>query len=273
MSQKSQFRFIVSPTSHYQPPVSSPAAVTPPLPLPTSQATLSSPPQTLPPLPPILPTLELDSSQALPAISEPSRKKKLTRIIAAVLTLALAGVIAYIWFSPSAATTSTSSLGQQNFNTQSANGTPTGGVIHVYVVGAVKNPGVYTLPQGARVYELLQAAGGPLPDANLVALNLAAPLTDGQEVYVIAKGEAPPTYLGGVPGPGANGTPSTGNNQLVNINTASADEMRQALHISSATAQKIIDYRNQHGPYTSVDQLLQVVSRSIYDKIKNLVTV
>src|SRR5579884_100093 len=272
MSQKPQFRFVVSPTTHYQPPVSSPAAVTPQLPSPTTQATLSSSPQTLPPLPPILPKLDFDSNPALPTAPGPSRKKKLTRIIATVLTLALAGVIAYIWFSPST-TNSTSSLGQQNFNAQSANGTPTGGVIHVYVVGAVKNPGVYTLPQGARVYELLQAAGGPLPNANLVALNLAAPLTDGQEVYVIAKGEVPPTYLGGVPGPGANGTPSTGSSQLVNINTATVDEMRQALHISSATAQKIIDYRNQHGPYTSVDQLLQVVSRSIYDKIKNLVTV
>lgn len=57
------------------------------------------------------------------------------------------------------------------------------------------------------------------------------------------------------------------------MNTATLDQMRQDLHVSSATAQKIIDYRTQHGPYTSVDQLLQVVSRSIYDKIKNSVTV
>src|SRR6266487_1226390 len=51
------------------------------------------------------------------------------------------------------------------------------------------------------------------------------------------------------------------------------EEMRQILHVSAATAQKIIDYRQQHGNYTSVDQLLQVVSRSIYDRIRKLVTV
>ncbi len=52
------------------------------------------------------------------------------------------------------------------------------------IVGAVRHPGVYTLPASARVYQLLQAAGGPLPNADLVALNMAAKLSDGQEVYV-----------------------------------------------------------------------------------------
>jgi competence protein ComEA len=132
---------------------------------------------------------------------------------------------------------------------------------------------VYTLEAGARVYALLQAAGGPLPKANLVALNLAAKLTDGEEVYVTMIGEIPPTYLGGVPGPG-NGTPnSAATGQLVNINTASADEMRQNLHVSSTTAQNIVNYRTQHGPFSSIDQLLQVVSKSIYDHIKGLVTI
>lgn len=201
------------------------------------------------------------------------RRRKVTRIVAVVLTLALGAALFFIWFSP---TTPAAPIGvtQQNFGGTSSttNGNANAsGDIHVYVVGAVKHPGVYTLPAGARVYQLLQAAGGALPSANLVALNLAAPLTDGQEVYVLAVGEVPPTYMGGVPGPGTSGTATAG--QLVNINTASADELRQGLHISSTTAQNIVNYRLQHGPYTSVDQLLQVVSRSTYDKIKNLVTV
>src|SRR5207249_12312202 len=102
----------------------------------------------------------------------------------------------------------------------------TSGEIQVYIVGAVKHPGVYSLSADARVYQLLQAAGGPLPKANLVTLNLAATLTDGEEVYVTIIGEIPPTYIGGVPGPpGSNiiGSPTTG--QLVNINTASAYSM------------------------------------------------
>jgi competence protein ComEA len=214
----------------------------------------------------------------------PSIRKRIARFVAPVLALLAVGAIAFTWLSPT--TTSSPStlnnISQQAFsttNSASGSATPSGGDLHVYVVGAVKHPGVYVLPAGARVYQLIAAAGGPLSSANLVALNMAAPLTDGEEVYVISNGEIPPTYLGGVPGPGpGSGTPPasgtvTPNGQLVNINTATSDQMRQILHVSSATAQKIIDYRTQHGPYTSVDQLLQVISRSIYDKIRNQVTV
>jgi competence protein ComEA len=79
--------------------------------------------------------------------------------------------------------------------------------------------------------------------------------------------------MGGVPQPGANGTPTSGTGQTVNINTASTDELRTMLHVSSTTAQNIVNYRLQHGPYTSIDQLLQVISKSIYDRIKNMVTI
>ena len=90
--------------------------------------------------------------------------------------------------------------------------------------------------------------------------------------YVTVIGEIPPTYIGGVPAPGT-GSGNTNPGQLININTATVAEMQQALHISTLTAQKIVDYRLAHGAYTSVDQLLQVVSKSIYNKIKSLVTV
>jgi competence protein ComEA len=210
-------------------------------------------------------------------LSTNPHKKKLTRILAIVIVLALAVALYFIWHTP-ASTTPPPAITQQNFSGTSSNsGSSTGsslttnGEIHVYVVGSVKHPGVYTLPSGSRVYQLQQAAGGALPNANLVALNLAAPLSDGEEVYVLANGEKPPTYVGGVPGPGTSGPATTG--QLVNINTASADEMRQGLHISSTTAQSIVNYRLQHGPYTSIDQLQLAVSKSIYDKIKGLVTV
>src|SRR6266487_2702266 len=120
-------------------------------------------------------------------------KRKSTRIIAIIITLALAVVLYFIWHTP-ASTTPLPGISQQNFRGTSSNSsastgssTTTGADIHVYVVGAVKHPGVYTLPSGARVYQLLQAAGGALPNANLVALNLAAQLSDGQEVYVLVK--------------------------------------------------------------------------------------
>ncbi|MBX5449964.1 ComEA family DNA-binding protein [Thermogemmatispora sp.] len=150
-------------------------------------------------------------------------------------------------------------------------------VIQVYIVGAVHHPGVYALPTGSRVYRLLQVAGGPLPDANLVALNLAAVLHDGEEIYVTRVGETSPPVSTIGSGADSSGTdPATSNNSstaLVNINTASVDELRQRLHVSTTTAQNIVNYRLQHGPYTAVEQLLQVVSRSIYDRIKNFVIV
>ncbi|HLX55777.1 MAG TPA: ComEA family DNA-binding protein [Ktedonobacteraceae bacterium] len=210
--------------------------------------------------------------------ASPSLKKRLTRIVAVVITLLLAGAIFFIWFAAPTSTSPPPGISQQSFgSTSQSTAISTGGYLHVYVIGAIRHPGIYALPPGARVYQLLQAAGGALPQANLVLLNLAAPLTDGQEVYVLAVGEIPPTYQGGVSAPSSNSTATTGTGtgtgQLININTASVDAMRQALHISSVTAQKIIDYRTQHGSYTSIDQLLQVVSRSIYDKIKNDVTV
>jgi competence protein ComEA len=213
-----------------------------------------------------------------PAAPSSEKRKRWQRVVAVGLLLALLIALFFTWNGATPAASPSGNTIQQNFsgsptgNTSSTTDSgSSGNTITVYVVGAVKHPGVYTLPTDARVYQLLQAAGGPLPNANLVALNLAAKLSDGEEVYVVHIGETPPTYSGGVPQPGTGN--STGNTQLININTASADEMRQALHISSATAQAIVNYRTQHGPFTSVEQLQQVVSQSIYDKIKDQVTV
>ena len=190
------------------------------------------------------------------------------RIVAAVIVVGLAIALYFIWSSPTTAPASPS-ITQQNVSTtpfttnatsittnSSTGSSPIdqGSDIQVYIVGAVKHPGVYTLPASARVYQLLQAAGGPLPNANLVALNMAAKLSDGQEVYVAVIGETPPPNLGGMPGPstGPAGT-GAGIGQLININTASVDQMRLALHISSKTAQEIVDYRTHHHPILSLE--------------------
>jgi competence protein ComEA len=233
---------------------------------------LPATPISTPPMPPF------NQPEATPTLLS---KWHIKRIIPIVLVLASLVGIYFIWSTSntSPAPSTNAGITQQSFGTGSSstsvksNSSSTSGEIKVYVVGAVKHPGVYTLATDARVYDLLQAAGGPLPKANLVALNLAARLTDGEEVYVTLVGETPPTYMGGVPGPGTGTNSSTTNTgQLVNINTASADEMRQSLHLSSTTANAIVNYRLQHGDYTSVDQLLQVVSKTIYDKIKDQVT-
>lgn len=226
-----------------------------------------------------------------------SRKKRIfIRLGVFLLVPALVGIFVAIWYSAPSSTgsgnssaqnfssiatsTTTSTSFSNNPVSTSSSSSSSSGDIQVYIVGAVKHPGVYTLPSDARIYQLIQAAGGPLPNANLVAINLAAKMTDGEEVYVTVIGEIPPTYMGGVPGP-AGSSPGTGSSTptsgptgpLVDINTASADQMRTELHVSSTTANDIVNYRLQNGPYTSIDQLLQVVSKEIYDHIKDQVTI
>lgn len=223
--------------------------------------------------------LSLPSAE-LSTIPTTTRKKKILRGAAILLSVLLILAIYFTWHvttPTSASPTITQQPLSSASNTQTGAGgnnsaaTGNNGMIQVYIVGAIMHPGVYMLPDGSRVYQLVQAAGGTLSSADLVALNLAAPLTDGQEIYVLSVGERPPAgYANSLSG---GGTPTVANGQLVNINTASQTEMQQVLHVSAATAQKIIAYRTQHGPYTSVNQLLQVISKSIYDRIKNMVTV
>jgi competence protein ComEA len=216
--------------------------------------------------------------------SMPAKKTRITRIFAVSIALVLLIMLYFTWRSASPPT-STAGITQQNFAsttatpmaTSNANtGDADNGSIQAYIVGAVKQPGVYKLEPNARIYELLNKAGGPLPDANLLALNLAAKVNDGQEVYVPRIGETPPAYARTASNSGAT-TDNTVNGSsagpLVNINTASASEMQQSLHIRSTTAQNIVTYRTQHGPFTSIDQLLQVISKTTYDKIKGMITV
>ncbi len=227
-----------------------------PTPFPPQQSPVSPSnyvPQPQPPFPGVPPAVLTPTP-----VPDIPKKKRTMRIFAAFLVIGLAAALYFVWNTSSSPTTSTPGISQQNFSTTSSSNSTSASTsvattdgIRVYVVGAVKNPGIYTLASGARVYDLLQAAGGTLPNANLVALNLAAKLSDGQEVYVTLIGETPPTYIGGVSGPGNVGTGggSGQNTQLVNINTASVDELNQNLHISKKSAQTIVDYRTQHGKY------------------------
>jgi competence protein ComEA len=224
------------------------------------------------------------SNQALPPV-QPTRKLQIRKALGVLLVCMLVATVYFIWRgSPTPNSTSAAvSTTQQHFSlaptassltigTTTVSPVAISGKIQVYIVGAVKKPGVYTLEGSARVYELLQAAGGPLPQANLVALNLAARLSDGQEIYVTLIGETPPTSMSSPTGTITTATPGGTANQI-NINTASADDLRKGLHISSTNALAIVNYRVQHGTFTSVEELLQVVSQTTYKKIKDEVKI
>lgn len=130
--------------------------------------------------------------------------------------------------------------------------------IQAYILGAVRSPGVYTLPRGARVHDLLAAAGGALDHADLTRVALAEQINDGQTIYVPLVGETIPLQLGG----------------KIDLNVASAEDLHHALDLSLTIARRIVAYRIAHGHFTAVSQLLLVpISRSTYDRIKDLVTV
>lgn len=132
------------------------------------------------------------------------------------------------------------------------------GVLVVDVAGAVASPSVVELPAGARVRDAIEAAGGLAPDADPSALNRAAPLSDGQQVYVPRQGEAAPgsggTAQAGSSGSGS-GAPAAG---PVNVNTAGADELDALPGIGPATAQAIIEDREANGPFATVEDLMRV---------------
>ncbi|MBA3737632.1 MAG: helix-hairpin-helix domain-containing protein [Actinobacteria bacterium] len=137
----------------------------------------------------------------------------------------------------------------------------------VDVAGAVREPGVYEFVEGDRVIDAIDRAGGSLPKGDLSLLNLAAPLTDGTQILVPKAG--PPGAV--VPGGSAPG--STGG--LININSASATELETLSGIGEVLAATIVEYRDQNGPFASVEDLMDVsgIGPATLDEIRDQVTV
>ena len=141
----------------------------------------------------------------------------------------------------------------------------TSGSVVVHVTGAVSRPGVVTLPPGSRVTDAINAVGGASAEADTQQLNLARVLTDGEQIRVPRIGEVlpdPAPQPGGATAPGARTAPGKsgdgGASGTVNINTASASELEKLPGIGPALAQRIVEYRDSHGPFASVDSLTDV---------------
>jgi competence protein ComEA len=132
-------------------------------------------------------------------------------------------------------------------------------VIVVAVMGRVHRPGLVTLPPGARVADALEAAGGPLPETDLATLNLARKVVDGELITV------------GVPAPAT----AEGSAGPVNLNTASAAQLQELPGVGPVLAQRIVDYRERHGGFRSVDELREVtgIGEATFAELQPLVTV
>ena len=113
------------------------------------------------------------------------------------------------------------------------------------VVGAVRRPGLYRLPSGSRVADAVARAGGATPRAQLELVNLAAPVADGEQILVPRRGNAGPAV-------GTGTAPQSG---PVHLNTATLEKLDSLPGVGPVTAQKILDYRREHGAFGSVDEL------------------
>lgn len=136
----------------------------------------------------------------------------------------------------------------------------TAAVVVVSVVGAVEHSGLVTLPEGARVADALETAN-PLPGAQLIALNQAQRLSDGEQIFVPAEGEEiTPPGAAPVFGAVAEAENSVGENAagLISLNTAGVTELTQLNGVGEKTAEAIISHREQIGGFTDLDQLLEV---------------
>lgn len=142
----------------------------------------------------------------------------------------------------------------------------------VHVVGAVRRPGLYRLREGARVADAVERAGGATHRAELAALNLAAPLVDGIQVLVPRRATAT-----GATSPDAEadlGVAAAGGGSKPSLATATAEELDELPGVGPVTAQNILDYRTEHGPFRSVDDLDAVpgIGPTRVEQLRDLVT-
>ena len=170
--------------------------------------------------------------------------------------------------------------------------------MYVFIYGAVKKPGVYEIQKGARLYELVSLAGGLSQEAAIGYNNLAREIVDGEQIYVpteeevkggqgaggvvgagdggvvgVGDGGVVGVGAGGVVGVGAGGVSEDG--KLVNINSATREELMTLSGIGESRANDIISYRNQYGPFRSIEEIQNVsgIKTGIYEKIKDYITV
>jgi len=149
---------------------------------------------------------------------------------------------------------------------------PTDKPMVVYITGAVPRPGVYALPDGARVQDAISAAGGFLAEADKETINLARVLEDGEMLEIPYTTGFSPV----IPTPLQNTIITAGSDtDLIDINTATSFELDTLPGIGPTTAQKIIDYRDENGPFLSIEDIINVsgIGPGTYERIKDLITV
>jgi len=149
--------------------------------------------------------------------------------------------------------------------------TPTPAPIAVHVAGAVEKPGLYFLPPKSRVQDAINAAGGFAPNADADAVNLAAVLADGTRIYVPRRTTATPHHPAlstGIPASATLLAP-------IDLNSADVQELQSLPGIGPKLAQRIVEYRQKHGAFHQVEDLLKVkgIGQSLLEKVRPYLTI
>jgi competence protein ComEA len=146
--------------------------------------------------------------------------------------------------------------------------------VYVHVTGAVRHPGVYRLPSWARLDLAITRAGGATRGADLVGVNLAAKVADGQQVVVPRRGAGAESGVAADSAGAGTGTGIGAGSVPISLNTATVEQLDQLEGVGPATAQKILDWRKQHGGFKSVEDLQQISGigpkrfESLKDKVR-----
>ena len=147
--------------------------------------------------------------------------------------------------------------------------TAAAGALKVYVSGSVLRPGVYAFQDGDRVDDVLQAAGGPTADADLARVNLSTRLRDQMHVIVPARAAS-----AAAPVPQSASSVAPSSTDLLNLNTATAEQLDTLPQVGPATVKKIMDHRERQGPFQRIEELveLKIVTASTFELIKGRIT-
>lgn len=147
-------------------------------------------------------------------------------------------------------------------------------MIMVDVAGAVAKPAVVELPEGSRIFEAIEKAGGLIKEADTSGTNQAEILIDGQKVYIPTAQELKESQSGA---PSLNFTYQSGTSQSkrININTADSETLQQLTGVGPATAEKIINYRNENGKFKAIEDIKNVsgIGDKTFEKFKDKITV
>ena len=155
--------------------------------------------------------------------------------------------------------------GQENDSTEQSD------ICYVYICGAVVRPGVYALPEGSRIYEVIEAAGGMTEDADDTLVNQAEPVTDGMMIRIYTKDEAA-AFDAEAGGMTAERVDADGR---IDINSASIAELMTLPGIGTAKAEAIVAYREEYGAFSSIEDLMNIpgIKEGVFRQLKEHIKV